>query len=232
MNNDPKQTTLEWFCILHAKKCSHHKVTKWMSLRLNRGRKLNCDKSKLFKGSLVRVYQIILNIMCWTKALILILLSNRNILRNKPTLSCRKDLWIVFCFYEGCNCPPNLWATPNFLSSWTFCSIMFSLMPEATLGCLQKIKWWTKWNGQKPRYLVRPNPWNIPLAWLFVRQPGRHCKSWCHGGTLHVVSWQSHKAVLVIIFLVGVKEHHHQLQQKRQDSWVSCLFISGLSSVS
>lgn len=136
MNNDPKQTTLERFCILHAKKCSHNKVTKWMSLCLNRGIKLNCDKSKLFKGSLVHVYQIILNIMCWTKALILILLSNRNILRNKPTFSCRKDLCIVFWFYECCNCPPNLWTMPSSFSSWTFCSIVFSLMPEDTLGWL------------------------------------------------------------------------------------------------
>lgn len=84
--NDPKQTTLEQFCILYAKKCSHNKVTKWMSLCLNRGIKLNCDKSKLFKGSLVRVYQITLNIMCWTKALIpIILCLNGNILRKKPT---------------------------------------------------------------------------------------------------------------------------------------------------
>lgn len=82
--NDPNQTPLEQFCILHAKKCSHNKVTKWMSLCLNRGIKLNCDKSKLFKGSLVHVYQITLNIMCWTKALILLVLSNRNVLRNKP----------------------------------------------------------------------------------------------------------------------------------------------------
>lgn len=82
--NDPNQTPLEQFCILHAKKCSHNKVTKWMSLCLNRGIKLNCDKRKLFKGSLVHVYQITLNIMCWTKALILLVLSNRNILRNKP----------------------------------------------------------------------------------------------------------------------------------------------------
>lgn len=28
MDNDPKQTTFEQFCILYAKKCSHNKVTK------------------------------------------------------------------------------------------------------------------------------------------------------------------------------------------------------------
>lgn len=44
MDNDPKETTLEQFCILYAKKCSHNNFTKWMSLCLNRGIKLNCDK--------------------------------------------------------------------------------------------------------------------------------------------------------------------------------------------
>lgn len=60
MDNDSKQTTFEQFYTLYAKKCSHNKVTKWLSSCLNRGIKVNCNKSELFKGSLAHVYPIIL----------------------------------------------------------------------------------------------------------------------------------------------------------------------------
>lgn len=99
-----------------------------MALCLNRGIKLNRDKSELFEESLVHVYQIILNIICWTKALILIGLSNRNILRNKPNFYFKNDLYIIFCFYGFCNCSPNLWSVKLF-------AVVPSLMLEAMFGC-------------------------------------------------------------------------------------------------
>lgn len=128
MDYDPKQTTFEQFCILYANKCSHNKVTKWMLLCLIRGIKLNCDKSELFKESLVHAYQIILNNICWTKALILIVLSNKNIWGISQHFYFINDLCIIFWFY----CVVTVLQT--FEVSYSCCCTLFSLMLEAMLG--------------------------------------------------------------------------------------------------